>query len=449
MTSDNAGDAKRERRRVRHPALSGDVHYGSQAVRRTQSEGEASSIRATRNSLIFRLSILQFALQPITPLTLARMLADGRAALADPSGALLLDAARAAQADVPRRLARRLMDLQLLPHIVVSNPHIRRVYDAYRHAFDTLLAGAPVTDAASQAAFAALLRRLVEEHAPMLDALAAGLREAAARPFSGPRLALDPFLDGMLRSRISRRVLAEHVIGLGDRRPGHIGAVCLEVKVGEAVAHAAARARQAAAETFGAAPEVVVICSSGRSGSGDPALPYIPAHLDYCLYELLKNAVRATVDAARSSGGSTTPSSLPPILVRVCDAPGGSTTVRISDQGGGLPRGREADVWRYGFSTVPDGGETAPGTTTSSFLGDATGATAHHNRWRLGGLGFGLPLSRLYARYFGGDLRLVNMPGYGVDAFLSVAHLEEKEGWSEPACEAEGFAGAVRPVKRR
>ena len=27
------------------------------------------------------------------------------------------------------------------------------------------------------------------------------------------------------------------------------------------------------------------------------------------------------------------------------------------------------------------------------------------------GLGFGLPLSRLYARYFGGDLRLVNMPG--------------------------------------
>lgn len=28
------------------------------------------------------------------------------------------------------------------------------------------------------------------------------------------------------------------------------------------------------------------------------------------------------------------------------------------------------------------------------------------------GLGFGLPLSRLYARYFGGDLRLVNMPGW-------------------------------------
>ncbi len=393
----------------------------------------------------------QFALQPITPLTLARMLADGRAALADPSGAALLNTARAAQADLPRRLARRLMDLQLLPHIVVSNPHIRRVYDAYRHAFDTLLAGPPVVDAASQLAFTTLLRRLVEEHAPMLDALAAGLREAAARPFTGPRLALDPFLDGMLRSRISRRVLAEHVIGLGDRRPGHIGAVGLEVRVGEAVAHAAARARQAAAETFGVAPEVSVVCAGGL----DPALPYIPAHLDYCLYELLKNAVRATVEAAAArggGGGGQGAGALPPILVRVCDAPGGSTTVRISDQGGGLPLGREADVWRYGFSTVPEDGDGgsggvsgAPTSRPPSLLGDAAGPSAHHNRWRLGGLGFGLPLSRLYARYFGGDLRLVNMPGFGLDAFLSVAHLDEG-GWSEPACEAEGFAGAVLPA---
>ena len=88
----------------------------------------------------------------------------------------------------------------------------------------------------------------------------------------------------------------------------------------------------------------------------------------------------------------------------------------------------------------PEGG---PGAQADTFL-PAGDAAAPHNRWRLGGLGFGLPLSRLYARYFGGDLRLVNMRGYGVDAFLSVAHLADG-GWSEPACEAEGFAGAVLP----
>lgn len=46
--------------------------------------------------------------------------------------------------------------------------------------------------------------------APMLDALAAGLRECSRKPITGERLHfLDGFLNNMLRSRISRRVLAE------------------------------------------------------------------------------------------------------------------------------------------------------------------------------------------------------------------------------------------------
>ncbi|CAI7822021.1 unnamed protein product [Closterium sp. NIES-54] len=41
---------------------------------------------------------------------------------------------------MPVRLAKRLMDLQFLPHIVVINPHIKQVYDSYRQAFDMLTA---------------------------------------------------------------------------------------------------------------------------------------------------------------------------------------------------------------------------------------------------------------------------------------------------------------------
>ena len=47
--------------------------------------------------------------------------------------------------------------------------------------------------------------------APMLDALAAGLKECKLKPIVGPKLQLDAFLDGMLRSRISRRIMAEQV----------------------------------------------------------------------------------------------------------------------------------------------------------------------------------------------------------------------------------------------
>jgi hypothetical protein len=39
------------------------------------------------------------------------------------------------------------------------------------------------------------------------------------------------------------------------------------------------------------------------------------------------------------------------------------------------------------------------------------------------GLGYGLPISRAYARYFGGDLNLMSMEGYGTDAFVHLSRL--------------------------
>ncbi len=56
--------------------------------------------------------------------------------------------------------------------------------------------------------------------APMLDALATGLREVKGKQLVGRCLDLDAFFDSMLRSRISRRVIAEQHLQLTDRRCG-------------------------------------------------------------------------------------------------------------------------------------------------------------------------------------------------------------------------------------
>lgn len=71
---------------------------------------------------------------------------------------------------------------------------------------------------------------------------------------------------------------------------------------------------QVCTEAYGCAPDVIF------TGDVRLTVPYIPAHCDYMLYELLKNAMRATVEHHRSdAGGAQAP--LPPVLVHIAGAP--------------------------------------------------------------------------------------------------------------------------------
>ncbi|GBF98531.1 pyruvate dehydrogenase kinase [Raphidocelis subcapitata] len=425
-------------------AAAGRSSSGSRGVW-TEPPKDSESARVDS---FYNTTVETYAQLPITQLSLQRLLEGGRSAALD-AGYVTANA-REVQRELPRRLARRLLDLQLLPHLVVTNPHVNRVYKSYHHAFEVLRQLPPVASPADNASFCVLLRRLVDEHAPMLDSLAAGLREAKARALVGPALQLDGFFDSMLRSRITRRVLAEQHLAVSG---GGGGVVDSALSVAGAAEFAGQRAAMLCAEVFGTAPDVRV------TGDIAAVLPYIPSHLDYILYEVLKNAMRATVERHAAAR-------LPPVQIRVC-AGASALTVRISDQGGGIPEDIAPQVWGYGFTTSDlcplgsggggassggsgsggDGGSGAdPGGGGAGVAAAAKGGSngggygvqlaaaseAPRQRYKLAGLGFGLPLSRLYARYFGGELALQNMPGFGVDAYITLRDLEGLRGsWSE------------------
>jgi pyruvate dehydrogenase kinase 2/3/4 len=84
--------------------------------------------------------------------------------------------------------------------------------------------------------------------------------------------------------------------------------------------------------------------------------------------------------------------------------------LQVSDEGGGIPRSGVARIWTYMYSTasvpLPD----------MERVGDEQPTV-------LAGYGYGLPLSRLYARYFGGDLQVISMEGYGTDAYIHLNRL--------------------------
>ena len=84
-------------------------------------------------------------------------------------------------------------------------------------------------------------------------------------------------------------------------------------------------------------------------------------------------------------------------------------TIKFCDRGGGIPRSKLAKVWKFAHSTA------SAGELESEFgVDEVTGTKIR---------GFGLPLSRIYARYLGGELTLKSTEGHGLDAYLHLPRL--------------------------
>jgi len=59
------------------------------------------------------------------------------------------------------------------------------------------------------------------------------------------------------------------------------------------------------------------------------------------------------------------------------------------------------------------------------FFGEITSKGIETGLGTIAGLGFGLPMSRLYAQYFGGSLDLFSLDGWGSDVLLKLRCLDD------------------------
>lgn len=136
-------------------------------------------------------------------------------------------------------------------------------------------------------------------------------------------------------------------------------------------------------------PPVQLICPA------DLTFPYVPGHLSHIIFELLKNSLRAVVERFgadyedRNGKGSATGSSggggYPPIKVIVVEGRE-DITIKISDEGGGIPRSAIPLIWTYMYTTM---------------AGQSIDQDFHASDFQapMAGFGYGLPLSRL-VRHF-------------------------------------------------
>jgi len=83
----------------------------------------------------------------------------------------LIQSARFVHQELPVRLAHRIIDLRSLPYYVVCGP-IKRIYDVYVEAFESVRNFRKIQDSADEKEFTVLLKHLVDESANVVEVIA-------------------------------------------------------------------------------------------------------------------------------------------------------------------------------------------------------------------------------------------------------------------------------------
>ncbi|KAL8437208.1 hypothetical protein Efla_006569 [Eimeria flavescens] len=91
--------------------------------------------------------------------------------------------------------------------------------------------------------------------------------------------------------------------------------------------------------------------------------------------------------------------------------------IKIADKGGGVPPHKLQAMWSFGYSTVEE--------SNTRISASSQSLAPNFIRPDMAGYGFGLPLSRAFARYFGGDIH--SHFGIGTDVYITLNHIGDQE----------------------
>jgi len=415
------------------------VNFSSKKNFRRSAHAQATT--PPRDSLSEQLE--RYASFQPSPVTISNFISFGRTQNAESSFLFL-------RKEVPVRIANIWRELHLLPAELQETPGVRAIDQLYSQSFSEILTYVEKDskDHEVQEAFMRDLRSIRSRHGDVVTVMAKAIYDLKVGYKGGrfPRQMannIQYFLDRLYTSRISTRMLinqhtalygangnagCNNTNGSNGKLPvvGNIDPHCDVIEV---VTKAYNSASFLCEQHYLTAPELCLVShdltvsarklTEEREAGGDRIeCVYVPAHLYHILFELFKNAMRATIehhgeDAVRH----------PPIKVLVVKS-AENVTVKMSDLGGGIPMRLIRKVFRYLYTTAPNPIVTSSADDPSESKLDGGQAGVP-----LAGYGYGLPLSRLYARYLAGDLQLFSVDGLGTDAVLILQTLasEAKE----------------------
>lgn len=308
--------------------------------------------------------------------------------------------------ELPIRLAQRIEEIKRFPFGLDSRASIVETRVLYEESFSKIHAHPPPDSPERDEQFTAMLEAIYRSHAFVVQNMALGVLEAKAEARPGFSADMNEevnvLLNRVFMARIGLRLLIEQHIFSREDREGFSGVIQSNCNPYEVALAASEEATQLCTHSVGVCPKFVF-----RSPDREDTFTYLPSHLSYILVELFKNSARATVNFHGVEGD------LPDVEVVVARGRA-DVTIKVSDQGGGIPRHKMPRIWEYCLTSSSD---------SSSKFRPAKASLVSGSTPSLAGYGCGLPLSRLYAQYFGGNLDLKSIEGFGTDAYCHLSRL--------------------------
>ncbi|XP_065220643.1 pyruvate dehydrogenase (acetyl-transferring) kinase, mitochondrial isoform X2 [Planococcus citri] len=313
--------------------------------------------------------------------------------------------------ELPVRLANIMKEILLLPENLLKTPSVVRLNDWYAQSFTEILEfeKADADDTETLDRFCKSLVKIRNRHADVVQTMAHGvleLKDSNEIDYQTEH-SIQYFLDRFYMSRISIRMLInQHTLLFGneilsDSQTRHIGCIDPQCDIVAVVKDAYDNARLLCDQYYLRSPELTVKEVNALQPNVPVKIVYVPSHLYHMIFELFKNSMRAVVEHHEEADD------LPEINVYVvCGKE--DICIKISDRGGGIPRSLTDRLFTYMYSTAPKP------------------AASDINTVPLAGYGYGLPISRLYARYFHGDLSLLSCDGLGTDAIIYLKALSNE-----------------------
>lgn len=300
--------------------------------------------------------------------------------------------------ELPIRLAQRAVELENLPYSVSKTNSIQNVYDLYLKSFDKITShDVPDTDEKSNQ-FTELIDNIKTEHKDLEFNISSALepyreqQDKTKIPLEEIEV-IDKTLEHFYSSRIGIRFLIGQHVDIQKKSISEttIGVIDTRCNPHTVIKHAVEEVQMMIDNIYYKELEIEYDLAKE-----DCEFLYIPSHLYYIVFEVLKNAGRATSEFTNCTK---------PIKIQT-SVSNEDFIIKISDNGGGFSRDVMKNIFSFSYTTAGE---------------------EHENRGiKIAGYGHGLGLSRIYARYFGGDLTVSSVEGIGTDVYIYLNRFGDK-----------------------